>query len=91
MAVAVFVHCLSQVKEGGGKEEGKGTRENIETIKTHLRMMMTMMVMTAARKTKPPKTPSAMMPPMLRRAKGGTEVGERIFESEGISLRWGGS
>lgn len=26
---------------------------------------MTMIVMTAARTTKPPKTPSAMMPPML--------------------------
>ena len=31
-------------------------------------MMMTMMVMTAARNTNPPKMPSAIMPPMLRRA-----------------------
>lgn len=29
----------------------------------YLRINMTMVVMTAAKKTKPPKTPSAIMPP----------------------------
>lgn len=32
---------------------------------TYLRTIMTIMVTTAAKKTKPPKTPKAIMPPML--------------------------
>lgn len=63
----------------------------------YLRMMMTMMVMTAAKKTNPPKTPNAMMPPMLSRAKGGM-FGDRACDFEmplpstpGISFRCGGS
>lgn len=35
---------------------------------TYLRTMMTMIVITAARKTKPPNTARAMIPPMLSRA-----------------------
>ena len=38
-------------------------REKLERCRTHLLMRMTMVVMIAARKTKPPKTPKAMIPP----------------------------
>lgn len=60
-------------------------------------MMMTMMVMTAAKKTNPPKTPKAMMPPMFSRAKGGM-LGDRACDLEmplpstpGISFKCGDS
>ena len=38
-------------------------RERLQRCRTHLLMRMTIVVMIAARKTKPPKTPKAMIPP----------------------------
>ena len=35
----------------------------MQRCRTHLLMRMTIVVMIAARKTKPPKTPKAMIPP----------------------------
>ena len=46
-------------------------RERLQRCRTHLLMRMTIVVMIAARKTKPPKTPKAMIPP----AKKESEVG----------------
>lgn len=47
-------------------------------VSAYLRTMMTRMVMTAARKTNPPKMPSAMTPVMFRRASGG--LGEPLCD-----------
>ena len=41
----------------------KEGREKLQGCRTHLLMRMTIVVMIAARKTKPPKTPKAMIPP----------------------------
>lgn len=41
----------------------KEGRERLQGCRTHLLMRMTIVVMIAARKTKPPKTPKAMIPP----------------------------
>ena len=46
-----------------GFKIGETEREKDCTCCAHLLMRMTIVVMIAARKTKPPKTPKAMIPP----------------------------